>query len=156
MDSVSNETWCNILEWSSVVSWASFHAVRVTFPTESMLNGTCRHILFNHRLSQNNIDFVFFTPGGNAILGVGYATVSTSSAHHMMQPFTRCFTISSDTQGLYVLLIYVVVGVCRFVCSFIYSVIWLFRYLKTILPLSHKSGELWACNCLRTYTFPIL
>ena len=25
-----------------------------------------------------------------------------------------------------------------------------------ILPLSHKSGELWACNCLRTYTFPII
>ena len=25
-----------------------------------------------------------------------------------------------------------------------------------ILPLSHKSGEVWACNCLRTYTFPII
>ena len=83
----------------------------------------------NHRLSQNNLNFVFSTPGGNATLGFGYAAVSTSSAHLMMQPFTRCFTISSDTQGLYVLCIYMVVGVCRFVCFFVQLFIQLFGYL---------------------------
>ena len=29
-------------------------------------------------------------------------------------------------------------------------------YTSYIIPLSHKSGELWACNCLRTCTFPII
>ena len=29
-------------------------------------------------------------------------------------------------------------------------------FLHVLLPLSHKSGKLWACSCLRVHTFPIL
>ena len=73
----------------------------IPFPTESMLKGICRFILFSPGPSKNSLRFDFSTPKGNLFLGFGCVVGSTTSAHLMMQRFTRSFSISSSTQGLY-------------------------------------------------------
>lgn len=37
-------------------------------------------------------------------------------------------------------------------CFGVYSI----RRQNFILPLSHESGKLWACNCLGIHTYPII